>query len=505
MSEFLLAIDAGTTSIRAILFDRDGRARATAQQEFTQHFPQPGWVEQDADEIWATTLIVVRRVLAEAAIDAARIAAVGLANQRETTVLWERMSGAPIHRAIVWQDRRTAAVCERLRAEGHEASVAAKTGLLLDPYFSATKIAWILDAVPDARARAERGELCFGTIDSWLLCKLSGGRTFATDATNASRTLLFDLHAQQWDDELCELFDVPRALLPEVRDSNGDYGQVDAALFGAAWPIRGVLGDQQAALVGQACFAPGMIKSTYGTGCFLVMNTGRERVQSQNRLLSTVAYRIDGATTYAVEGSIFVAGAAIQWLRDGLKLIDSAAQTESIARDARGSHGVYLVPAFTGLGAPHWDPHARGAILGLTRDTGIAEIVTAGLQSVCFQTRDLLDAMQRDGATGACTLRIDGGMAANDWFAQSLADLLGVPVDRPTVIETTALGAAYMAGLGLGWYDSLDRIATHWRCERRFEVQMLETEREALYRGWNDAVTRVLASSRPDSAASRPA
>ena len=505
MSEFLLAIDAGTTSIRAILFDRDGRARATAQQEFTQHFPQPGWVEQDADEIWATTLIVVRRVLAEAAIDAARIAAVGLANQRETTVLWERMSGAPIHRAIVWQDRRTAAVCERLRAEGHEASVAAKTGLLLDPYVSATKIAWILDAVPDARARAERGELCFGTIDSWLLCKLSGGRTFATDATNASRTLLFDLHAQQWDDELCELFDVPRALLPEVRDSNGDYGQVDAALFGAAWPIRGVLGDQQAALVGQACFAPGMIKSTYGTGCFLVMNTGRERVQSQNRLLSTVAYRIDGATTYAVEGSIFVAGAAIQWLRDGLKLIDSAAQTESIARDARGSHGVYLVPAFTGLGAPHWDPHARGAILGLTRDTGIAEIVTAGLQSVCFQTRDLLDAMQRDGATGACTLRIDGGMAANDWFAQSLADLLGVPVDRPTVIETTALGAAYMAGLGLGWYDSLDRIATHWRCERRFEVQMPETEREALYRGWNDAVTRVLASSRPDSAASRPA
>ena len=505
MSEFLLAIDAGTTSIRAILFDRDGRARATAQQEFTQHFPQPGWVEQDADEIWATTLIVVRRVLAEAAIDAARIAAVGLANQRETTVLWERMSGAPIHRAIVWQDRRTAAVCERLRAEGHEASVAAKTGLLLDPYFSATKIAWILDAVPDARARAERGELCFGTIDSWLLCKLSGGRTFATDATNASRTLLFDLHAQQWDDELCELFDVPRALLPEVRDSNGDYGQVDAALFGAAWPIRGVLGDQQAALVGQACFAPGMIKSTYGTGCFLVMNTGRERVQSQNRLLSTVAYRIDGATTYAVEGSIFVAGAAIQWLRDGLKLIDSAAQTESIARDARGSHGVYLVPAFTGLGAPHWDPHARGAILGLTRDTGIAEIVTAGLQSVCFQTRDLLEAMQRDGATGACTLRIDGGMAANDWFAQSLADLLGVPVDRPTVIETTALGAAYMAGLGLGWYDSLDRIATHWRCERRFEVQMPETEREALYRGWNDAVTRVLASSRPDSAASRPA
>ena len=505
MSEFLLAIDAGTTSIRAILFDRDGRACATAQQEFTQHFPQPGWAEQDADEIWATTLIVIRRVLAEAMIDAARIAAVGLTNQRETTVLWERASGRPIHRAIVWQDRRTADVCERLRSAGHEDGVAARTGLLLDPYFSATKIAWTLDHVSGARARAEHGELCFGTIDTWLLWKLTGGRTFATDATNASRTLLFDLETQQWDDALCALFEVPRALLPEVRDSNGDYGHVDAALFGAAWPIRGVLGDQQAALVGQACFAPGMIKSTYGTGCFLVMNTGRERVQSRNRLLSTVAYRIDGRTTYAVEGSIFVAGAAIQWLRDGLKLIASAAQTEAIARSARGSHGVYLVPAFTGLGAPHWDPHARGAIFGLTRDTGIAEIVIAGLQSVCFQTRDLLEAMQRDGATGACTLRIDGGMAANDWFAQSLADLLGVPVDRPEVIETTALGVAYLAGLGIGWYHSLDEIATHWRRERRFDVQMAEPERAALYRGWNDAVTRVLASSRPDSAASRPA
>lgn len=505
MSEFLLAIDAGTTSIRAILFDRGGRALTTSQQEFTQHFPRPGWVEQDADEIWATTCVVVRRVLSEANIDARRIAAVGLTNQRETTVLWERATGRPIHRAIVWQDRRTADVCERLRAGGQEDRVAAKTGLLLDPYFSATKIAWILDQVPGARARAELGDLCFGTIDTWLLWKLTGGRTFATDATNASRTLLFDLQAQRWDDDLCALFGVPPALLPEVRDSNGDYGHADEALFGAAWPIRGVLGDQQAALVGQACFAPGMIKSTYGTGCFLVMNTGAERVRSSNRLLSTVAYRVDGVTTYAVEGSIFVAGAAIQWLRDGLKLIASAAQTEAIARGARGSHGVYLVPAFTGLGAPHWDPHARGAIFGLTRDTGIAEIVTAGLQSVCFQTRDLLEAMRRDGATGACTLRIDGGMAANQWFAQCLADLLGVPVDRPDVIETTALGAAYMAGLGLGWYDSLDAIATHWRCGQRFEVQMPAAEREALYRGWGEAVTRVLAPSRPDSAASRPA
>jgi glycerol kinase len=505
MSEFLLAIDAGTTSIRAILFDRGGRSVATAQQEFTQHFPQPGRVEQDADEIWGTTLVVIRRVLAEAAIDAARIAAAGLANQRETTVLWERASGRPIHRAIVWQDRRTADVCERLRSAGHEDRVATRTGLLLDPYFSATKIAWTLDHVPGARARAERGELCFGTIDTWLLWKLTGGQTFATDATNASRTLLFDLQAQCWDEELCTLFGVPRVLLPEVRDSNGDYGHTDAALFGAAWPIRGVLGDQQAALVGQACFAPGMIKSTYGTGCFLVMNTGHECVQSRNRLLSTVAYRIDGVASYAVEGSIFVAGAAIQWLRDGLKLIASAAQTEAIARGVRGGHGVYLVPAFTGLGAPHWDPHARGAIFGLTRDTGIAEIVTAGLQSVCFQTRDLLEAMQRDGATGACTLRIDGGMAANDWFAQSLADLLGVPVDRPEVIETTARGAAYMAGFGIGWYDSLEEIATHWRRERHFAVQMAELERDALYRGWGEAISRVLAPLRSDSGASRPA
>ena len=505
MSEHLLSIDAGTTSIRAIVFDAAGRALATAQQEFTQHFPQPGWVEQDADEIWATTLVVVRRVLTEAQLGAAQIAAVGIANQRETTVLWERASGRPIHRAIVWQDRRTAEVCERLRADGHEDRVAAKTGLLLDPYFSATKIAWMLDHVPGARTAAGRGELCVGTIDTWLLWKLSGGRIFATDATNASRTLLFDLQTQRWDDALLALFNVPRALLPEVRDSNGDFGVVDPAWFGAAMPIRGVLGDQQAALVGQACFAPGMIKSTYGTGCFVVMNTGSEIARSRNRLLSTVAYRIDGVTTYAIEGSIFVAGAAIQWLRDGLKLIDSAAQTEAIARGARGSNGVYLVPAFTGLGAPHWDPHARGAILGLTRDTGIAEIVTAGLQSVCFQTRDLLDAMQRDGAAGACTLRIDGGMAANDWFAQSLADLLGVPVDRPNGIETTALGAAYMAGLGIGLYDSLDRIATQWGCERRFEVQMPATERDALYRGWGAAVRRVLVPSPPGSAASLPA
>jgi len=490
-SPLLLSIDAGTTSIRAIVFDLAGRVVAGAQQEFGQHFPQAGWVEQDAEEIWATALAVVRRVLLEGGISADRIAAVGIANQRETTVLWERASGRPLHRAIVWQDRRTADRCEQLRAAGHEPLVAERTGLLLDPYFSATKIAWLLDHVDGARAAAAAGALCCGTIDTWLLWKLTQGRTFATDATNASRTLLFDLRTQQWDAELLELFRVPRALLPEVRDSNGDYGSTDAALFGTAMPIRGVLGDQQAALVGQACFAPGMIKATYGTGAFVVMNTGAEIVRSRNRLLATVAYRIDGVASYALEGSIFVAGAALQWLRDGLKLITNAAQSEAIAAQARGSRGVYLVPAFTGLGAPHWDPHARGAILGLTRDSGIGEIVTAALQSVCFQTRDLLAAMQRDGASSACTLRIDGGMAANPWFAQALADLLGVPVDRPRVVETTALGAACMAGLGVGVFSSPAQVAAQWACERRFEVQMDSGERDALYRGWEDAVRRV--------------
>lgn len=490
----LLSIDAGTTSVRAIIFDAAGVALAVAQREFAQFYPQAGWVEQDADEIWDAVLITCRAALAQAGLGAAQIAAIGIANQRETTVLWSRDSGRPIHRAIVWQDRRTADVCERLRADGHEEFVAEKTGLLLDPYFSATKIAWILDAVPGARVDASSGRLCFGTIDSWLLWRLTGGRTHATDATNASRTLLFDIDAQRWDTDLLALFDVPRDLLPEVRDSNAHYGETDADLFGAPIAIHGVLGDQQAALVGQACFAPGMIKSTYGTGCFLVMNTGAEIARSQNRLLSTVAYRIDGGVTYAIEGSIFVAGAAMQWLRDGLKLIASAAQSEHIAMHAQGNGGVYLVPAFTGLGAPHWDPHARGAIFGLTRDTGIGEIVTAGLQSVCFQTRDLLDAMRRDGAASACTLRIDGGMAANNWFAQSLADILGVPVDRPNVIETTALGAAYIAGLGAGVFSSLDEIATQWGCERGFAVQMPMQERDALYRGWQDAIGRVLRS-----------
>ncbi len=491
-STFLLAIDAGTTSVRAIVFDAQGRIVASAQQEFALFYPQPGWVEQDADEIWAAVLATCRAALAQSGLVATQVAAIGIANQRETTVIWSRATGRPIHHAIVWQDRRTADVCERLREAGHEPAIGAKTGLLLDPYFSATKIAWLLDAVPGARVDAVAGRLCFGTIDSWLLWQLTGGRTHATDATNASRTLLFDIATQGWDDDLLAVFGVPGTLLPEVRDSNAHYGDTDAACFGAAIPIHGVLGDQQAALVGQACFAPGMSKSTYGTGCFLVMNTGTEIARSHNRLLSTVAYRIDGVVTYAIEGSIFVAGAAVQWLRDGLKLIENAAQTETIAMRGAGSGGVYLVPAFTGLGAPHWDPHARGAIFGLTRDTGIGEIVTAGLQSVCFQTRDLLEAMRRDGATSACTLRIDGGMAANNWFAQSLADILGVPVDRPVVIETTALGAAYMAGLGAGVFTSLAQIATQWGCEQRFAVQMPATQRASLYVGWQDAIGRVL-------------
>lgn len=495
---FLLAIDAGTTSVRAIVFDASGQAVAIAQQEFAQYYPQPGWVEQDADEIWSAVLATCRSALSQSGLAATQIAAIGIANQRETVVLWDRASGRPLHRAIVWQDRRTADVCERLRVAGHEGMVSARTGLLLDPYFSATKITWLLDALPGVRAAAQSGKLCFGTVDSWLLWKLTGGRTHATDATNASRTLLFDIGRQCWDEELLALFDVPRSVLPEVRDSNAHYGETDAALLGAALPIHGVLGDQQAALVGQACFVPGMIKSTYGTGCFLVMNTGTVIARSRNRLLSTVAYRVDGATSYAIEGSIFVAGAAVQWLRDGLKLIASAAQTEAIAMRTGDSGGVYLVPAFTGLGAPHWDAHARGAIFGLTRDSGIGEIVIATLQSVAFQTRDLIEAMHRDGRddcfANAHALRIDGGMAANTWFAQALADILGLPVELPHSIETTALGAAYMAGLGAGVFTSLDQIATQWGCTRRFEAQMPAAQRDALYLGWQDAIARVRGS-----------
>lgn len=495
MTQYLLAIDQGTTSTRAIVFDETGAKRSMAQVELPQHFPCDGWVEHDAMEIWWATETVCREVLRKVGLHARDIAAIGITNQRETTVLWDRSNGMPVHKAIVWQDRRTTATCAQLKADGHEAMVQAKTGLLLDPYFSATKLAWLLDNVTNARERAANGELAFGTIDSWLLWKLTHGRVHATDATNASRTLLFNIHTQDWDDELLALFDIPRSVLPQVKDSSDDFGQAAPDFLGAAVPIRGVAGDQQAAMVGQACFAPGMVKSTYGTGCFLMLNTGDSVVQSSNRLLSTVAYRIKGKPTYAVEGSIFVAGATIQWLRDGLKLIGSAAETQAIAEATGDARGVYMVPAFTGLGAPYWDPQARGAIFGLTRDTGIGEIVTAGLQSVCFQTRDLMEAMTRDGAAPVTTLRIDGGMVVNNWVAQSLADIIGVPVDRPVVTETTALGAAFLAGLYVGVFKSVEDISELWHRDRRFSPTMSVVKRTELYAGWIDAVRRVSTQS----------
>jgi len=491
MTRYLLAIDQGTTSTRAIVFDERGVRVRVAQQEFPQIFPADGWVEHDPEAIWESTLAVCRDALQQAGVAADRYAGIGITNQRETTVIWERASGRPIHNAIVWQDRRTADACEQLRAQGHEALVQDKTGLLLDPYFSATKIAWILDNVPGARARAERGELAFGTIDTFLLWRLTGGKSHLTDATNASRTMLFNIHTQQWDEDLLALLRVPAAVLPRVRDCTSDFGHTDAALLGGSIPVLGMAGDQQAALVGQGCFTPGMVKSTYGTGCFMVMNTGDKVVRSQNRLLSTVGYRINGKTTYALEGSIFVAGAAVQWLRDGLRLVKSASETEALARDTGDAGGVYLVPAFTGLGAPYWDPRARGAIFGLTRDTGIGQIVTAGLQSVCYQTVDLMQAMARDGAQKPHALRVDGGMVVNNWLVQFLADILAVEVDRPVVTETTALGAAYLAGLQAGIFRSPADIAALWQCDRQFLPQMADDRRQQLYGGWLDAVSRV--------------
>ncbi|OHY79938.1 glycerol kinase GlpK [Marinobacter sp. AC-23] len=490
MTRYLLAIDQGTTSSRAIVFDQSGTSVATDQREFHQHFPSDGWVEHDATEIWESTLAVCRSALDKAAIKASELAGIGITNQRETTVIWERASGKPIHRAIVWQDRRTASLCTKLKTDGYEDIVVERTGLLIDPYFSATKIAWILDNVEGARARAEAGELAFGTVDSWLLWNLTGGRSHYTDATNASRTALFNIHEQEWDNELLSLFRVPESLLPGVLDSAADYGETDAEWLGAPVMVAGIAGDQQAALIGQACFKPGMAKSTYGTGCFLMVNTGDIALRSENRLLTTVAYRLNGKPCYAVEGSIFVAGAAMQWLRDGLKLIAHANESSAYAETVGVDNQVYLVPAFTGLGAPHWDPHARGAIMGLTRDTGIGEIVTAGLQSVCYQTKDLARAIQNDGAALA-SLRVDGGMVVNDWLMQFLADILNVTVDRPRITETTALGAAYLAGLQTGVYSSLEQISELWECERQFHAGMRPALRESLYAGWLDAVERV--------------
>ncbi|MCC5884000.1 MAG: glycerol kinase GlpK [Halomonas sp.] len=491
MAAYLLAIDQGTTSSRAILFDRDGHVIRVAQREFPQHFPQDGWIEHDPQDIWESVLATCREVLDLSGVALSDIAGIGITNQRETTLLWDRATGQPLYKAIVWQDRRTADFCRQLRDEGHAELVQSHTGLLIDPYFSATKLAWMLENVEGARERAARGELAFGTVDTFLLWRLTGGRVHATDATNASRTMLFNIHTQKWDDELLALFDIPPSLMPDVLDSSDDFGTTEAQWLGAELPIGGVVGDQQAALVGQACFEPGTGKSTYGTGCFMIVNTGAKPATSRNRLLTTVAYRLNGKTTYAMEGSIFVAGAAVQWLRDGLKLFTNAAETEALAKQTRDGHSVYLVPAFTGLGAPHWDPKARGAIFGLTRDTGIAEIVAAGLQAVCYQTRDLQSCMSDDMGVPPGTLRVDGGMVANEWLVQFLADMLGVQVDRPTVLETTALGAAYLAGLQFGWYRDLGEIAELWRCERSFIPSMPETERERLYQGWLEAVERV--------------
>ncbi len=491
MTQYLLAIDQGTTSSRAIVFSAQGLPLASAQQEFKQYFPQDGWVEHDAEEIWLTTLKVCREALACKGLKASEVLAIGITNQRETTLVWDAATGTPIHPAIVWQDRRTADYCAGLKADEHEARVSEKTGLLIDPYFSATKLRWILDTVPGARERAERGELRFGTVDCFLLWRLTDGQAHRTDASNASRTLLFNIHTQQWDDELLELFGIPCSLLPEVLDCAADFGVTEPSLLGAGIPVLGMAGDQQAALIGQACFGAGMVKSTYGTGCFMIQNTGDTPVVSKNRLLTTVGYRLDGKVTYAVEGSIFVAGAAVQWLRDGIKLIGHARDSEALAEQTGDACGVYLVPAFTGLGAPYWDPKARGAIFGLTRDTGIKEIVTAGLQSVCFQTRDLLEAMRQDGAAEPSALRVDGGMVVNNWVMQFLADILGVPVERPVVTETTALGVAYLAGLKAGLYQDLDEIASHWHRQQRFSPRMADAHRSRLYAGWLDAVKRV--------------
>ncbi len=495
VADRVLAIDQGTTSSRAMVFDAAGRSMAVAQREFAQHFPADGWVEHDPEDIWRDSLAVAQGVLAKGANGPTAVAAIGIANQRETTVVWDRASGEAVHPAIVWQDRRTADHCARLRREGQEAAVSAKTGLLLDPYFSATKIAWILDQVPDARARAERGDLAFGTIDSFLLWRLTGGAVHATDATNASRTLLFNIHDQDWDDELLELFRVPRQLLPRVMDCSAEFGSTPSALFGRPLPILGMAGDQQAAAFGQCCFVPGMMKSTYGTGCFALFNTGTEAVASNNRLLTTVAYRLAGEVAYALEGSIFVAGAAVQWLRDGLGIIASAAETEAMAGDADVDQAVYLVPAFTGLGAPYWDSEARGGLFGLTRATGPKEIARAALEAVCYQTRDLLEAIQADGAAGLDTIRVDGGMVANNWVLQRLADILGVAVERPSVPETTALGAAYLAGLMCGVYgggeDRLAALGQSWQCEARFEPKIGPEASAVGYAGWKNAVARV--------------
>ena len=496
MAKAVMAIDQGTTSSRAILFDADFNSLSVAQQEFTQFYPKSGWVEHDADEIWRSVVDVTRDALAQAGLTAADIAAIGITNQRETVVVWDRKTGEPIHPAIVWQDRRTADFCAQLKAAGHEAMVTAKTGLLLDPYFSGTKLAWLLDSVEGARARATAGELAFGTIDTWLLYRLTDGAVHRTDATNACRTMLFNIHEQRWDPELLAMLNIPEAMLPEVCDNAADFGTTALLGEGTSVPITAMAGDQHAAVVGQGCFQPGMLKSTYGTGCFAVLNTGAQAVPSNNRLLTTLAYRLNGVPTYALEGSIFIAGAAVQWLRDGLSILENAAQSGALADSADAEQDVVLVPAFTGLGAPHWDSEARGAIFGLTRNSGPAEFARAALEAVCFQTNDLLTAMKADWADAARTiLRVDGGMTASDWTMQALADVLDAAVERPVVTETTALGVAYLAGAQVGFYGDQADFAQRWQLDQRFEPGWDAERRDRKIALWSDAVRRTLSGA----------
>ncbi|MEL6355878.1 MAG: glycerol kinase GlpK [Bacteroidota bacterium] len=491
MPKFIMALDQGTTSCRAILFDQQGNISGVAQQEFTQIYPQAAWVEHDANEIWSTQLAVARKVLEKTGVGAEDVAAIGITNQRETTLVWDRATGEPIHNAIVWQDRRTAGICDDMKARGLEDYVRSTTGLVIDAYFSGTKIRWILDEVGGARERAKRGELCFGTMDSWLVYKLTGGVEHVTDVTNASRTMLFDIRRRDWDDKLLAELDVPREMLPVVKSSSEVYGHTDAGLFNSPIPIAGMAGDQQSALFGQACFEPGMAKNTYGTGCFMLMNTGTEAVASQNGLLTTIAWEIDGKLEYALEGSVFIAGAAIQWLRDGLKIIDESPDSEYYAMKVTDSDGVYVVPAFAGLGAPYWDMYARGAIFGLTRGTSKGHLVRATLESLAFQTRDVLEAMQQDAGQELSTLRVDGGASANNLLMQFQSDILGKAVERPQVVETTAFGAACLAGLAVGFWQK-DSVTKAWQLDQRFEANMAEEERGSRYAGWKKAVERSM-------------
>jgi len=489
---YILALDQGTTSSRAIVFNRDGGIAAVAQKEFRQIFPQPGWVEHDPQEIWSTQIGVAQEALAGAGILARDVAAIGITNQRETTVVWDRATGSPIHNAIVWQDRRTAGLCDALRRDGHAERIREKTGLVLDAYFSGTKVKWLLDNVPGARERAARGELAFGTVDSWLVYNLTGGALHVTDASNASRTLLYDLHTGDWDDELLSLLEVPRSLLPQVRSSSEVYGETAEGLFGARLPIAGIAGDQQAATFGQACLRPGMAKNTYGTGCFMLLNTGTEAVASKNQLLTTVAWRAGGRTDFALEGSIFIGGAVVQWLRDGLGVIRDSAEVEALAASVADNGGVYLVPAFVGLGAPHWDSYARGAILGLTRGSTSGHIARAALESIAYQSADVLEAMQQDAGLKLAELRVDGGASRNDLLMQFQADILDVPVVRPRITETTALGAAYLAGLAVDYWHSEEEISSQWAVDRRFEPGMEAAKRQELLAGWRKAVQRSM-------------